>query len=265
MKLLPVLYLLLTFLVIAPSLSAQSSTDADERRAKLLKQGYRDFTSADGSQKLFAKLTDVDREMKAISLLNEQGKPMNNVAVAAFSKEDQAYIKAWAAEDLFAAEGALEAQIKRTRGSDAGTVENPYLAWAIRSYGDDFKIKTGHEGFDIQVRSAREHPLEGARVEYRLFVVYDPPNAEKKKRDIEAVVHPGEMALPRISPRGLIEVQTATVTLAEIKMPSGMVWTDGGRRDFEDKLDGVWIRIYKNDTLLLEQSVPESLKDNEVW
>ncbi len=47
----------------------------------------------------------------------------------------------------------------------------------------------------------------------------------------------------------------------------GWVWSgDAGKsRKSKDKLEGIWVKVYAGNSLVLETARPESLLRNEVW
>ncbi|MGF1449184.1 MAG: hypothetical protein ACFB20_07170 [Opitutales bacterium] len=262
-------HLLAAFLGVAvlftsagPVQANPSDTAADERRAKLIQQGYRDFTSADGSKTLFAKVTDIEADMKTVSMTLDSGQDLNRVMTAAFSKADQEYFKAWAREQYFAADNALRVDLDRRRDQVDDYQKHPYVRM-LDQRAFDYELE--RISFSVLVENRRELSLEGARMEYRLYVLADVPDSEKPRGEKEWTVVSGQVPMPAIPPRSKAEAETEMVDIMEVELKRNWDWTEGGREKFKDELKGVWIRLYKNDTLLYEESMPSSVKDSRVW
>ena len=59
---------------------------------------------------------------------------------------------------------------------------------------------------------------------------------------------------------------TESIDFTEARLLPGWVFSKGsGARDSKDRLDGIWIRLYVGEKLLLEQSQPASLATKEAW
>ncbi len=270
----------LHLLVLALSLAAftlpttclwaqEPAETAEEReRRKLEKQGYRDFTSADGSRTLFAKLEDVAPDKKSISITTATGQRMNKVAVSAFSKADNAYIDQWAGREYFFSRDSFEVEFRR-RSEVAESVEIRYSTQRqgntiYYTFGPDGDKKAGVENelkgwYSMVLENERDLPLEGARMQYVIFYELDSTEGDNERQVT------GSMAVPVLRARQEIELETDSVALRDFNMRTGYTYNETGKSTLKDRMRGVWVRMYKDGVLLFEASMPEGLKHNRDW
>jgi hypothetical protein len=223
-------------------------------RASLEKKGYREFTSADGSRTLFAKVTDIEPDLKKINMTLADGRDLQNVAVTAFSAEDQAYFKQWAKADYFLTRESFTTRLRRRQHKEA------------ESGSQYFQSERNAFYYSILIENERNLPLEGARLEYRIYVMRGTGGGLEDERPLD--VTDGSVSVPLLAPFKEVEIATEAITLLEYKAGSGAHYINAEGdyvKKIQDEVRAVWIRLYQGDTMIYERSKPDSFIEDRVW
>lgn len=115
--------------------------------------------------------------------------------------------------------------------------------------GTRIRVKINEQwGYSLTVTNRTLAPIDGLRAEYKLFTegVIE-----------EAVVQ--KLSIPTLKAREQTVLKTSSVTFSKSHYRGESVKPVGGQ------LQGVWVRIYKGDTLVHESSTPEGIRLKQKW
>ena len=209
---------------------------------------YRTFTSADG-RTMEAELSDFSSD-GTISLRLKNGRSFTGIKPEIFSEEDRQYIAEWKL-DTIVERGYLETKIRRTRDKvgedDVGAIEE----------------KIYEAGYSIEFDNGSSVTLEDLRVEYAILS-WEAQIAGKRS-DGEYTGLVGDVKITRLPAFEEVKVETRKITLRETDLASGYYWVGGGNSDSKDRLKGCWIRVWKGDKLIHEDSMPTGFRKNHKW
>lgn len=119
--------------------------------------------------------------------------------------------------------------------------------------------------YSIALSSRIYESIHDIRIEYLFFHFIDAIAGEKRSQGNVKRIK-GKLELSKLEGRSTEKLQTESVQFRETKLKSGWVWAKGsGSRDSKDRLDGIWIKLYVGDQLVLEKSEPASLATKEAW
>lgn len=119
--------------------------------------------------------------------------------------------------------------------------------------------------YSIGLSSRISESIHDIRVEYLIFHFVDAIGGEKRSEGNVKRIK-GKLELSKLEGRSSEKLQTETVQFKETRVMPGWVWGNASKsRDSNDRLDGIWIRWYVGEKLLLEQSHPASLATKEAW
>jgi hypothetical protein len=127
------------------------------------------------------------------------------------------------------------------------------------------EITESQRAYSIGLSSRISESIHDIRVEYLIFHFVDAIGGEKRSHGSVKRIK-GKLELSKLEGRSREKLQTEPIQFVETKLMPGWVWAKGsGARDSRDRLDGIWIRWFVGEKLLLERSQPESLVSKEAW
>lgn len=182
-----------------------------------------------------------------------------NLPLSTLIEADQKKLKEWAAKEAAKPKpipaNAIEVALSRAK-FDSQKIETvlPYtITYTDGTVTHETRTRitaTEQWGYSITLTNRTIETIVGLRAEYILFT-------GSATRPVKG----GKSALPigSIMSRERIVVKTGTVPLTKISYKGEMGKPEG------DTLYGVWIRVYKDDTLLHESSSPEILRQTGTW
>lgn len=107
--------------------------------------------------------------------------------------------------------------------------------------------------------------MHDIRLEYLIFHFVDVIGGEKRSEGSVKRIK-GKLNLAVLEGYANQKLQTEPVQFRETRLMTGFVWSKGsGARDSKDRLDGIWIKLFVGDQLVLQQSRPASLASKEAW
>jgi hypothetical protein len=178
----------------------------------------------------------------------------------ALAEADQAALRAeaaaQAAKPAAIPAGSLRLELARTRFEQRRD-ERPGVIETVEQWG-----------FTVTLHNQGPKALEGLRAEYVLFLE---PAEEKEAPSGRPTVNrlrrqEGQAELGAVAAAGRAQFRTEGVEAVTIKLRPGWVWKDEDRkRTLRDRLEGVWVRVYRGDELILEQASPAGLITREPW
>lgn len=213
---------------------------------------YRVFKNEDGKS-LSGKLVRV--QGNTVTLKLENGRTITT-APHFFSQEDQFYFKNWKLKKQ-AAEGSLLHLDCSKKMEKIGTQRT----------GTNNALKvTAYEGYyTLKIENQTSDPLEKLRLEYRIYSSEE-NLAKKDRHDVTNQQIDGSTILS-IPAYGTVETDTDKIRLTESKLDGGWQFEGGGDVNSSAKMEGIWLRIYPNNSnsLLYEFALPKSLLEKEDW
>ena len=127
------------------------------------------------------------------------------------------------------------------------------------------EITETKRAYSIVLSSRIAEPVHDIRLEYLIFHFEDVLGAEKRSEGRVNRVK-GKLELATLEAYAKQKLQTESIDFTETRLLPGWVFSKGsGARDSKDRLDGIWIKLFVGDQLVLQQSRPASLSTNETW
>jgi len=158
----------------------------------------REFTSADGTKTLKAKVLDYFQNKGIVKMLRVDGKAMT-FPVKALSKEDGEYLKVWYQSTMAGRKLAVRITDEEKKISEKKT-ENA----RVSSYNSNFKFN---------VRNNGTSPFENIEVKYQIFYMVDGVKGTKN----QDLVASGQTNISSIFPRTDQNLTTEKVNLTKIR------------------------------------------------
>ena len=158
----------------------------------------REFTSADGTKTLKAKVLDYSQDKGVVKMLRVDGKAMT-FPVKALSKEDGEYLKVWYQSTMAGRKLAVRITDEEKKISERKT-ENA----RVSSYNSNFKFN---------VRNNGTSPFENIEVKYQIFYMVDGVKGTKN----QDLVASGQTNISSIFPRTDQNLTTEKVNLTKIR------------------------------------------------
>ena len=211
---------------------------------------FRTFTDKQGRQ-MQAKINQVSGNDVFIERRDGLA---TKVSAAIFSEEDQAFIRQWAVNQALK-NGAIE-----VRFSDEESGKTTVSSGGIKTTKYD-----AH--YEVILKNTTDDAIGDIHVEY-LMLKFEDKMAAKKRSEGELERKKGKMHLERLSGRSEKRLPTDSFPMRETELEPGYVWGGaeaGKARDSKDKLEGIWVKVFVGDLLVLEDARPQSLMRKEVW
>jgi hypothetical protein len=240
--------LLLLASLICAALPARTLTSADGRKIEAEVLGF------EGSDRVTIKRADTGQTF--------------TVPIDTFAESDRAALRTEAAaaakKPPALRPGDLTLETSRSSFDRRREKKDlPLSDGSIRKNG--ITITEEDWGYSITLRNNSTRPIEGLRGEYILFVETDAVGDSTLRGDGKLRRTAGKLDFEAIPTGARVTARTETITTRQTELGPGIVWR--GTRDDEtrDKLHGLWLRIYRGDTLVLETASPENLRQTEAW
>lgn len=117
-------------------------------------------------------------------------------------------------------------------------------------------------GYTVTLRNQTRFELSGLRAEYMLFVEIDQLKGEAKQGLRRQA---GRLTFEPIPPNTRISARSDTITTREVALKGNIRYTHTNDRKTRDRLHGIWLRVYRDEELLVELSSPVGLSTSESW
>lgn len=219
-------------LLAAASIFAETFTLTDKQGRSI----KADVVSVDGDQ---------------VKIKREDGQPFT-LSLASLSEADQKKLKTWAAANPPRINPSeLILQFGRAKFDTDKEDTSDYVA-----YKDQW-------GYNIELTNRSKTPLDKLRAEYVLFVKQD-TTVSGGKPSFRRVKAATKVAV--IEPLEKVSFRTQPVPSYRYVLKPGFYWSaTGNSKPVRDTLEGMWLRIYSGDELLIEKITPETLAKTEKW
>lgn len=169
----------------------------------------REFTSADGSKTLNAKVLDYSQAKGVAKILRADGKVMT-FPVKALSNKDGEYLKAWYQATMAGRKLAVRVTDEEKKTSETKT--------------SNAKVSSYESNFKLNVRNNGTSPFENIEVKYQIFYTVDGVKGTKSQN----LVASGETSISSIFPRTDQNLSTEKIALTKIRpLPASQCATTG--------------------------------------
>ncbi len=183
-------------------------------------------------------------EKDSVKIKTESGQ-IFSLSLATLSEADQADLRAWAKKQA------------PKPDTEAPSAKSLSLLLSRGKFGSKTLYRSAyyfhiHEqwGFSIQTTNTTLKKIDDVRVDYNIF-------ADTYSDISSPTVQAGSNAIPSLEGKTPNVFRTKTAEVCKRKSSDSN--TSGG------ELRGIWVRVYVGGKLLLEQSLPETLRTTEKW
>lgn len=223
----------------------------------------RTFTNQKGV-KIKAEITAVAGEKVTLRLAN--GKEYT-IPVTSLSLGDQIVVKAWDPKKEKAGTGKSGKSTlvipENVNYKFEFEADKKRLAKGSKGRVDSGELKTDKWGYEISLENKSRADLEGLEMSYRIYV--DPKASAKIGFDSPPKFYGARMKVASVANGASVIVTTGPVPLTELELDSDYVFKDGSRNDLEDKLEGIWIKIWHGDKKVAEFKSNKSTVKKAKW
>jgi hypothetical protein len=216
--------------------------------AGILHAEPRTFTDQFG-RSITAELISVDGDQ--IRIRRDDGQVFT-LAASKLTDTDQQYIKTWSAANP-ASTGEKTEAVKAAPDPKkliVGLSRAKFNTRVLTKF-DTYVHKHEDWGYSIQLTNQNLGPIQNVRVEYNLF-------ARTFSDSSSPSLISGAKNIDAIRSRDSSVFRTASAEVCKTK-DTYFGMNSGG------EMRGIWLRIYVDGQLLIEQSSPETLMQNEKW
>jgi hypothetical protein len=162
---------------------------------------WHEFTSADGSKKVWAEVQGFDASTQTVSLKLE-GNRIITSPVTAFTEDDQKFVEKAAVALAAGRNLAIEFADDEEEISEKKNPTNGYRTVELKS------------GYALELRNNSKEPFKGLTAEYQLFyAAYLDPFKDRARTD---QVSYGKMKLPEVKPRDEATIETEAIDITRI-------------------------------------------------
>jgi|GEM_PF-1629354 len=208
----------------------------------------RTFTSKQGDQ-LDAEFVSLGGTI--VTLKGADGKSYT-IPLDGFSEKDQDYIRYQFLKGMVGRESPVNLKIRESKGKSSQKQDGPVL------------LTTWDAGYRISLENTTGIPLENLIVQYGVFK-FAAEVAGEKSSSGEVQGGWGVEKVAFVAPRKTFEFDSRKLPMRDVKLKGNTVWEGGGKRRNTDDLEGLWVRVYWKDILLLEFKSSESALAKETW
>jgi hypothetical protein len=225
-----------------------SKTSVESLAAPTDFEAVRVFTDAQG-QAVSGRVQDVTAG--GVITIARQGGGTINAKLTALSLDDQKYVESWYSTKILSRGRNLTFKSERVQGP----AEEKSLATLV-------KVTEVPVHYEITIKSTATLPLTDLTVISR---TYKRADQSERGSSLDRVYEEAKEQVAKIDPGKEVVVKTAKQTLTSSKLDGDFEYISGAKRKTEDRVGGVWLRVYKGDILVGEFADPKSLKELESW
>ncbi len=189
-----------------------------------------------------------------VTIRREDGQTFT-LSLETLNEDNQKSLKEWAEKQAkLIPAGSVEVQVSRGK-----------FDTKKKDDGSGIIMSEEQWGYTATLFNRASKPLNGARVEYILFVK---PDAEPGKDTTSAPLKQksGTKTIDALPPHDSINFRTDSITIYKQQLKPGWIWgKTGNNAPIKDSLYGIWIRVYFGDQMVDEVISPENLPKTEKW
>ena len=179
----------------------------------------------------------------------------SEVRISIFSEADQIHIQEWAQVELLK-DGALEVRFatdisEQTKFSGART-------------GNFLLEKTWKESYEIILTNTSFEDFKNIKIEY-LIIKFEEELQAQKRNEGQTVEFRGQGSVTNLPAREKRSVQTDAIPMRKTKLAPNYSWKNGGKRESEDEIRGIWAKIYIGGEFVMDFARPQNLPQKTKW
>jgi hypothetical protein len=196
-----------------------------------------------------------------VKIKREDGQTFD-LALSNLSDDDQSRLKAWAKQEAAKSLPADALVVEFSRGK-FDTIKKDVDVTLVGGgvVKDGMTITEEKWGYAITLTNRTPQPIENLRSEYILFATVDSVHSDDKGMRKKRYNNPIE-TIPTL---GKITFRTETISAIKTKYNGNIVSGKTGDNKSRETLFGIWIRMYRGDQLVYENSMPGTLRTTEKW
>ncbi len=120
-------------------------------------------------------------------------------------------------------------------------------------------ITTEEWGYYITLNSKTMHAASNLRVDYQLYVRQAKLGETMSSQPLKN--RAGVKNIPKLDAGGKTNFKTIGVPARLVQLQQGYYWTATGHsEDVNDKLEGIWVRVFQGSTMIAEYASSETFK-----
>ncbi|MFH1499049.1 MAG: hypothetical protein ABII82_14625 [Verrucomicrobiota bacterium] len=218
---------------------------------------WRTFTDTQG-RSIRAQLIDATDD--EVTIKREDGRTFT-LKVDQLSAADQKVIREFAKRPRPIPAGAL--QVEMSRGMFSSEKKDSDVILTTGKIVKNGRTTTTEKwGYTITLNNKSPEPIKGLRAEYRLFATVDNVH-EKGKQGLKKTAYSTKIETIPLHDR--VSFRTETIDASKMRYNGNIVSAATGDSTSRETLVGIWIRIYRDQELVMESSMPAGLADKEQW
>lgn len=208
----------------------------------------RTFTSKQGDQ---IEADFVSLSGNSVTLKGADGKSYA-IPLDSFSQNDQDYVRYQFLKGVSDKNPAISLKMRESKGKTSQSKEGAVM------------VTTWEAGYRVSLENNTALPLENLVVQYGVFKFAAEVGGSKRTSG-EIQSGWGVDKIDFLGPRKTFEFDTRKLPMREINLKGNVVWEGGGKRRNTDDLEGLWVRIYWKDVLILEHKSSASALADQTW
>lgn len=224
----------------------------------------RTLTSADG-RVIEAEVLGFDGADKVVIKRADTGQTFT-LPLTTFAEADRRALQAEAEEaakkTAALRDGDLTLELSRLRFDNRKSKKDVTLSDGSVVEGG-LAITEEDWGYTITLKNNTLKPVEDLRAEYILYTKVDEIKNTGRRPSRRAKAFAA--AFETLPAGGRVAVKTDAVVTRETKLRGGMRWAGTGDNDTRDTLEGIWLRVYQGEKVVLESASPTTLTTTEKW
>lgn len=221
----------------------------------------RTFTDTKG-RKIEAQIVSVAGANVTLKLANGRS---STIPIKLLSENDQMFVKVWADME------------KKSPGKKGKPRLPENVTYRLLLEVDKERSKKGTKTrenvaevradewiYEVELQNRSRVNLEGLEMSYRVYV---DPVASAKLSFLEdpPKFYGGRVDIAPVASGRKVLVKTGPAIVKELELDGNRVFNDGSRNDIEDKLEGVWIKIWHGDRKVGEFKSNNSTVKKAKW
>lgn len=128
---------------------------------------------------------------------------------------------------------------------------------------DPITSKVAQKAFAVKIENRSFQAAEGLEVRYIVFVERQMIGTKEGDERLQRLF--GKVPVETIKPHGTFEFETVASEIKEARLDGDYYFKNGGARKAEDRLAGLWVRLYRGEEMVAEFTRPVTLAQKEEW
>jgi hypothetical protein len=221
----------------------------------------RTFTDQKGRE-IEAEIVSVAGTKVTLKLANGR---TSTIPIKVLSKGDQTFVRLWQDADRIVPGGKADPVIpKNITYRLRLEVDKERTKKGTKTRVETAEVRTDEWIYEVELENRSRVNLEGLEMSYRIYV---DPKASAKLTFFESPpgFYGGRVKVKPVADGRKVMVKTGPAKLKELELDGDREFRDGSRNNLEDKLEGVWIKLWHGDRKVGEFKSNSSLVKKATW